>query len=388
MLYKLLTETDRGRFEPVVISLVDRGSLRARIEGLGIAVHTVKMKSGIPSPIGFWRLARMVKTLKPDLILGWMYHSCLAAQLASFFLPARTRVVWNIHYSCDSLSAEKKLTAAVIRACALLSKRAAQIIFVSRASQLQHQPLGFCVERSCVIPNGINVSDFVASSEARSSLRSELGVAPDALLIGMMGRYHPMKDHANFLQAAALLSRNYPQAKFVLTGQGMNDQNAELLGLMRTRGLMQSTHLLGERDDIPRIAAALDIFSLSSYSESCPNVIGEAMACEVSCAVTDVGDASLIVGDTGRVVPSRDSLALANAWASLIELGPKGRMALGSAARRRVIERFRLELVVARYEALYNNISADDWSSNRALTTPEVAGISSLSARFDNTGAQ
>lgn len=388
MLYKLLTETDRDRFEPVVISLVDRGALRARIEGLGIAVHTVKMKSGVPSPIGFWRLARMVKTLKPDLVLGWMYHSCLAAQLASFFLPAQTKVVWNIHYSCDSLSSEKKLTAAVIRACALLSKRVAQIIYVSRASQLQHQSLGFSVERSCVIPNGINVSDFVASSEARSSLRSQLGLVSDALLIGMMGRYHPMKDHANFLQAAALLSRNYPQAKFVLTGQGMSEQNTELLGMIRARGLMQSTHLLGERDDIPRIAAALDIFSLSSYSESCPNVIGEAMACEVACAVTDAGDASLIVGDTGRVVPSRDPLALANAWASLIELGPKGRMVLGSAARARVIERFRLELVVARYEALYNTITADDWTSNRALTTPDLAGISSLSARFDNTGAQ
>ena len=216
----------------------------------------------------------------------------------------------------DSLASEKKLTAAVIKACALLSKRASQIIFVSRASQLQHQPLGYWIERSCVIPNGINVSDFVASTESRSSLRSELGLAADTLLIGTMGRYHPMKDHANFLQAAALLSKDYPQANFVIIGHSINDQNAELLGIIRDRGLMHQTHLLGERDDIPRIAAALDIFSLSSYSESCPNVIGEAMACEVSCAVTDVGDASLIVGDTGRVVPSRDPRALADAWAS------------------------------------------------------------------------
>ncbi len=388
MLHKLLTETDRRRFEPVVISLVDSGSLRTRIESLGIAVHTVKMKPGVPSPMGFWRLVRLLRRLKPDLVSGWMYHSCLAAQLASFFLPSRTRVVWNIHYSCDSLSAEKKLTAAVIKACAWLSKRASQIIFVSRASQLQHKPLGYNVDRSCVIPNGINVSDFVASTEARSSLRAELGIADDALLIGTMGRYHPIKDHANFLQAAALLSENYPEANFVLIGQGIDDQNANLLEMIRERGLLQRTYLLGQRDDIPRLAAALDIFSLSSYSESCPNVIGEAMACGVACAVTDVGDAASIVGETGRVVPSRNPRAMAEAWTSLIEVGPKGRLALGRAARSRVIERYRLELVVERYEALYTTILAEARSDHFARATPEFADVSNLSATFDNSGAQ
>ena len=126
MLYKLLAESDRERFEPVVISLIDRGALRERIEGLGIAVHTTRMKPGFPSPLGLWRLVRLMRRLKPDLVLGWMYHSCLAAQLANFFVPQRVPVLWSIHYSMSSLASEKKLTAAVIRGCALLSKLAAQ----------------------------------------------------------------------------------------------------------------------------------------------------------------------------------------------------------------------------------------------------------------------
>ena len=60
MLYKLLAESDRNRFEPVVISLIDRGALRQRIEGLGIAVHTTRMKPGLPSPLGLWRLVRLM----------------------------------------------------------------------------------------------------------------------------------------------------------------------------------------------------------------------------------------------------------------------------------------------------------------------------------------
>ena len=145
-------------------------------------------------------------------------------------------------------------------------------------------------------------------------MRAELGLPEHAVLIGMMGRYHPMKDYANFLQAAALISNQYPDANFALIGQGIDDQNVELRRSIRELGLQRRTRLLGERHDIPRIAAALDVFSLSSYSESFPNVIGEAMACEVSCAVTHVGDAAWIVGDAGRVVPPRNPRALADAW--------------------------------------------------------------------------
>lgn len=382
MLYKLLAETDRERFEPVVISLIDRGALRERIEGLGIAVHTLGMKPGLPSPLGLWRLIRLMRRVKPDLVLGWMYHSCLAAQLANFFLPQRAPVLWGIHYSISSLASEKKLTAAVIRVCALLSKLPAHIIFVSRASQAQHKSLGYRLDNSCVIPNGINVAEFIPSGESRSSVRSELGLAKDALLIGLMGRYHPMKDHATFLQAAALISKKHPETHFLLIGRGVDQENPMLRRQIQRMGLERQTHLLGERNDMPRLAAALDVFSLSSaYGESFPNVIGEAMACEVSCVVTDVGDAVWIVGDAGRVIPPRDPRALADAWKEMIDIGPAGRMALGRAARSRVIERFTLESVVARYEVLYETVLAREAREEFALTTPAPAGITKLSAR-------
>ncbi|MFN2509832.1 MAG: glycosyltransferase family 4 protein [Pyrinomonadaceae bacterium] len=388
MLYKLLAQSDRARFEPVVISLIDRGALRERIEGLGMAVHTTGMTPGWPSLIGMWRLVRLLRCLKPDLVLGWMYHSCLAAQLASFFLPQRLPVLWSIHYSVSSLAFEKKLTAAVIRVCALLSKLAAHVIFVSRASQAQHKSLGYHLDNSCVIPNGIRVTEFVPSSESRSSVRAELGLAQDAVLIGLMGRYHPMKDHDNFLQAAALISERYPKTHFVLIGRGVDLENPILGRSIQELGLTRQTHLLGERNDMPRLAAALDVFSLSSACESFPNVIGEAMACEVSSVVTDVGDAAWILGEAGRVVPRRNPRALADAWKEMIDIGPEGRMALGRAARSRVIEHFTLESVVARYEALYETVLAKEAPEDFGLTTPALASITKLSATFDETSVR
>jgi glycosyltransferase involved in cell wall biosynthesis len=373
-LYKQLEKTDRRRFEPVVVSLVDRGALRERIEALGIAVHTTHMRSGWPSPLGLWRLIKLIRSLRPDLILGWMYHSCLAAELARICSGRRIPVLWSVHYSFSSLASEKRLTAAVVKLCGLLSRLPEKIVFVSSAGQTQHQLLGYCAEKSCVIPNGIDVNEFVPSNEARLSVRAELGLAEDAFLIGVIGRYHPTKDHANFLAAAGVISKTDPDTHFVLIGREIDERNVELSEAIRRLGIEGRTHLLGERQDTPRLAAALDVFSLSSYDESCPNVIGEAMACGVPCVVTDVGDTVWIVGDTGSVIPRRDSQALALAWKDMIRLGAAGRKALGSRARERVVGHFPIEAAVARYEALYDSVLSSGTREAAGFGIPQRLG--------------
>jgi glycosyltransferase involved in cell wall biosynthesis len=388
MLYKLLSERRSQRFDPVVVSLIDQGALRQRIEALGIKVYTAGMSPGLPSALGLWRLVRLMRQLEPDLALGWMYHSCLAAQLASLLLRRRVPILWGIHYSVSSFAHEKRLTTAVIKLCARFSKLAAQTIFVSRRSKAQHKPLGFDLNKSCVIPNGINVTEFVPSPQSRSSVRAELGLSADALIFGMMGRYHPLKDHTNFFQAAALISRTHPEAHFLLIGRGVDHENQILRNQIEELGLARQTHLLGERNDIPRLAAAADVFSLSSACESFPNVIGEAMACEVPSVVTDVGDGAWIVGDTGRVVPPGNPRALADAWKEMIDLGPEGRMALGRAARARVIELFTLESVVARYEDVYETVLAAAEPEGFKAPAPGLVGLTKMGTTLHDSGAR
>lgn len=359
MLYKLLSGINRERYDPAVISLIDRGKLRDDIEALGIPVYTASMKPGRPTPASIWRLVRLTRQLKPDLIQGWMYHSCLAGQLANLFAARTTPVLWGIHCSDMCSTTEKKMTLAMVRLCAPLSKLPARIVFVSQSSRSQHMNFGYSVKKSCVLPNGIDTQLFAPSAAARLSVRSELGLPENSFLIGLVGRYHPMKDHNSFLQAAALLLKDHPDIHFLLIGRGVNSENEILYRAIRELGLLKQIHLLGERADTPRLSAALDIFTLSSsYGESFPNVIGEAMACAVPCVVTNVGDASWIVGDTGRVVARKDPAALAAGWRELIALGEAGRQTLGQAARLRVMEHFPLEAVVAQYEALYENALA------------------------------
>lgn len=358
MLYKLLSHGDSRGFRPAVISLGKRSTLDARIEALGVPVYNIGMRpSKLPTPGQLRRLVSAVRQVNPDVIQGWMYHGCLAAEFARTFAARGAPVIWGLHSCNNDLTLEKRLTAAIIRLCGRLSARPAKIIYVSEASRQQHEAMGYHAQNAHVIPNGFDTTHFAPSTEARAEVRAELGVEEDHLLIGLVGRFHPMKDHINFLRAASLLSADYHAARFLLVGREVDADNPVLRRLLVRLGLEGRTHLLGERNDISRLIAASDICSLSSsYGESFPLVVGEAMACGVPCVVTDVGDAAKLVGPTGLVVPPRDSEALAEAWRELIRLGSAGRAQLGEAARARVRENFHVASVTAQYEALFRSV--------------------------------
>lgn len=358
MLYNLLLKTNRLRFEPIVISLMDLGIYGELIDSLDIPIYTLGMKAGtLPTPAIIWRLIHTIHQLKPDLIQGWMYHGNLAAQLASIFSWRHIPVVLSIHHSINPLAADETIIdKSFILFCSLTANFTEKVVFVAQNSKIQHKALGYCCNNSSVIPNGFDTSLFKPSNEARLSIREELGLSPESFIIGLLARYDQMKDHANFLRAAALLVKDFPEIHFILAGNQVEPENQSLYQLIQDLGIVDRIHLLGERRDIPRLSAALDILTSSSaYGEAFPLVVGEAMSCSVPCVVTDVGDSAWIIGNTGTVVPPRNSGALANAWKDLIELGSEEREALGRAARARIIEHFSLDSVVAQYENLYES---------------------------------
>jgi glycosyltransferase involved in cell wall biosynthesis len=357
MLYKLLSGLDREAFEPRVVSLTDIGPVGEKIKLLGVPVRALGMRRGVPDPRGVWRLVQQLKAERPHLVQTWMYHADLLGGLAAR-LGSGIPVVWNIRHSNLDPVGNKRTTIWTAKVCARLSHcLPARIVCCSEASRRVHTALGYAGDKMMVIPNGFDLAAFKPDAKARTAVREELGISQEALLIGLVGRFDPQKDHRNFVEAAARLRTDCPQVHFLLCGDGVNWNNAELTGWIGEAGLRQQFHLLGRREDMPRLTAALDISSTSSsYGEGFPNVIGEAMACGVACAITDVGDSAFIVGETGLVVPPRDPEALAHAWKKLIEMGPEGRQKLGETARKRILENFSLPDIVARYEALYKEV--------------------------------
>ena len=358
MLYNLLSKINRDLFEPTVISMMDRGIYGELIEQLDIPVHCVGMTAGKFNPSAAFNIVKSIEQIKPDIIQGWMYHANLAVQFFKFLATKKIPILWSIHHSLHDLPSEKPLTQAIIRFGSWSSKFVSKVVFVSEKSQAQHHNIGYSKANSCVIPNGFNLAEFYSSAEVRAKFRQELGVSETTFLIGSIARYHPMKDHANFLRAASILLAEYPETKFVMLGSNVDWENQTLTELIDKLGIANSVYLLGRRGDIPQITPALDLVTSSSaYGEAFPLIIGESMSCQVPCVVTDIGDSAWIVGDTGKVIPPKNPTALAKAWQEMISMDRSHREGLGELARNRIVNNFSLTSVVSRYEQLYQSLA-------------------------------
>lgn len=352
MLYKLLAGMNRDQFENAVISLTTIGPVGEKIQGLGIPVRALQMRPSLASLGTIGRLRRWLRQDAPDLLQTWMYHADLVGSLAAGRIP----VIWNVRASALSPQDSKHHTRIVQRIAGRFSRHLAQrIIFNSHLAQRLHSQLGYDVGRSVVIPNGFDLDQFQPNPAARQAIRQTLGISDTQPVIGYVARFHPHKDHHNFIQAATQIHQHLPDVQFVLCGKDITPHNPTLMGWIREGGIESVTHLLGIRTDIPDLTASFDMGVVASLSEAFPNVIGEAMACEVPCVVTDVGDSARIVGELGRVVPPQSPTALAEACLEWLQHPPSAEFK--HRLRQHILEHYSLSAIIQQYEALYRAVA-------------------------------
>jgi glycosyltransferase involved in cell wall biosynthesis len=353
MLTKLLHAT-AAQADATVVSLTGDGPIGERIRALGVETAFLGMRRGLPDPRGILALAREMRRFGPDVVQTWMYHADLIGGLASL-LVGRPPVIWGIRNADLDQETARWTTRQTLRVCAQFSGALpARIVSCSERARDFHVARGYCADKMVVIPNGFDLDAFRPDPGARESVRRELSIPPEAPVVGMVARYHPMKDFGNFARAAALTSRDVPGLRLLLCGDGVTANNAELTGCLRDAGVLERTHLLGRRDDVRRILAALDLFTLSSATEGFPNVLGEAMSCGIPCVATDAGDSRWILGEIGRIVPVRSPDALASAWREALRLENATRARTGEQGRQRISALFSIAAVAARFCELYD----------------------------------
>jgi glycosyltransferase involved in cell wall biosynthesis len=358
MLLELIRQSASSAFDPMVVNLSYVGGLIPEFEKIGIPVVTLGMGRGIPDPRVIFRLRSLLRREKAAVVQTWMYHANLIGGVAAR-MAGSIPVAWGIHHTDLSPDYIKRPTLMVAKACVPLSRRIpSSIVCVAETSRRVHADLGYDTSKIVVIPNGFDTDRFRPDPEARTQLRVELGLPAETKLVGILARFHPQKDHKNFVDAAAIVAEHHADAHFVLCGWDVDEKNAQLVDWIAASGFQNRFHLLGRRADTPRIAAAMDVIALSSQSgEAFPLVIGEAMSCGVPCAVTDVGDSRLIVGDLGRVAPPKNPLALASAIEELLVLTPEERTRVAQACRRKIADNFSLQEIARRYDSLWREIA-------------------------------
>ncbi len=313
------------KFQHTILSLTAGGKHAAALQEAGYTVHSLDMPAGRPTLSALWRLLKVVRQTRADVLMGWMYHGCFVAVMAQFMRFKRVPMIWNVRQSLYDLSHEKRGSALVIRMLAKLSWLTQRITYNSQLSARQHEALGFLASKSQFIPNGIDLTTWQHRT-------------PVPCLIGRFGRNAAMKDYPTFIEAAKLITQKHPQAKFIIVGTGVE-----------TLEVPDNIQLLGERHDLPALTASLNIaVSSSAFGEGFPNVIAEAMACAVPVVATDIGDTRAVMGDTGHLVPPSDPAAIAAACINIIEQ----KITTDPAARQRIEQYFSLTSVLVRFNEL------------------------------------
>jgi len=354
VLLRLLSKIDKKEYDPLVISLIEKGEIGRKIEKLGIDVYCLRIHSFINLFPGLIRLVNKINIFNPQIIHTFMIHPAFFVGIIVKLLNKPT-IIWNIFSTDLSLQSNKYKTRLIIKMCASLSKIIPNRIIVdSYASYSAHKKARYSWEKMQIINNGVDTNIFFPNELKRNKYRQQY-FKEDELVIGLIARYHPVKGHDIFIKAVNLLRRKVNNVKFLLNGSNIKISNSKLMKIINKEGIQDIIHLSDSKLEITNILLACDILVSSSKFESFPNIICEAMACSIPCVVTNVGDCAEIVGDTGVIVSANDPNELASAIMGLINMPLKGRKKLGENARLRIKNNFSLSLMVEKYNNLYSS---------------------------------
>lgn len=350
MLYKLLENIDRNKYEIKVISMMDKGVTGLKIENLGIKIYTMNMKRGVPS---FKAIKKAIKLCNNvDIIQSWMYHADLFSFIVSKICKPK-KLIWGIRRSNLEWNKNKKSTILISRINSILSKYVDVIVSCSIIATEIHKKIGFDSKKLITIPNGFAIDKFCYIESAREKLCKEFNIDDKKNIFTLVGRWEILKDHENCLKALRILSEKRDDFVLILCGTNITEENEKLLNMIEENKLKNKVLLLGRRDDIPEIMSATDIYISSSSGEGFPNVIGEAMACETICVVTDVGDSAYIVGNTGVVVPRKSPLKLSMGIEEILNYSKEQKKNKRKLARQRIVDNFEISTIVKKYNKLY-----------------------------------
>lgn len=347
MLYKLLKYSDKDKYKHVVISLMDEGVYGEKIKALGVEVYSLKLSKQNM----LFSIIKARKVCKNSHIVNtWLYH----ADLFGFVIAKiclRKKLIWNIRHSNLDKDANKPTTLKIIKLNSILSKYVDSITYNSHKALETHSEVGYSNKKPIVIPNGFELDQFKYNLKDRIRIRKELGVKEDEKIIITVGRWDIQKDYYTLLKALNELKNQVVGFKMLMVGTNLDVKNAELVNLIDQYKLQDKIKLLGRRYDIPGLLSASDIYVSSSLGESFSNSIGEAMACELPCVVTDVGDSKLMVGETGKVVDAKDYINLADKLRIYVKTENLGR---NRDARDRVVGNYGIERISGKFEGNYN----------------------------------
>jgi len=353
MLLRLARGLSSSGIRSHIVSLADEGVLGDDFRSNGIGVSALRLVNPLKLLPGVLAFRAVVRSFKPDIIQGWMYHANVFSSAVRAVSSTKAPLIWNIRRGLDDFSERRLVTRAWIRASAAASSQATTIIYCSRRSQEQHEKLGFARHASAVIGNGFDVQRFQPSATKRMAFREALGLPRDAVVVGNVGRFDVAKGHRYLLEAFCRLASRYSQLHLVCVGRGVSWSESGLGDLASARQYMDRIHFVPEQRDVAYVFSAFDLYCSASIAEGFPNVVAEALSSSLPVVATDTGATRELVASSGIVVSPRSALALEEGIEQLLRETSHELLMRGEAGRQKMERYHSLAGVVAQYQELY-----------------------------------
>jgi glycosyltransferase involved in cell wall biosynthesis len=360
----MLTSLGMGGAERQVVVLAERMAKRGHSVALIVLmpraaeewpttldVHYLDMRKTPRSLFdGLMGARRFLRAFHPDLVHSHTFHANLAARMLRLAgaAPATLSTIHNVYEGGRLRMLAYRVTDSLAVRTTAVSEAAAR-----RYVQLKAVPQHKCT----LLTNGIDLAEFTPDPERCQRMRAELGVSTAFLWLAA-GRIVPAKDLPNMLRAFAQVRAANQSAQLWIAGDAMAAEFDRATALSAELGLYPAVRWLGLRRDIPALLDAADGFVLSSAWEGMPLALGEAMTMAKPVVATDVGGVRELVGTAGRIVPAKDSAALAEAMLAIMRQSTEERAALGRAAHERIAQHFSMETRIDEWEQLYRSVLA------------------------------
>lgn len=352
---ELMNHIDRQKFDLHIVSLSPYIPLGEFINHADTNLHIIEKKYKFDLSVA-WRLAKLLRHLKADIVHGYLFDAEIAARLAG--LLARTRAIGNCERNADYKlkkiqSATYWLTKGLLDFC--IGNSQAGCEFNQRA-------LGNPKDMYYTIHNGVDTNRFQPRDSAQT--RRDLGVDDDTFLIGMFGSFKEQKNHPMLFKAMPLILKAHPNTKLLLVGDqlaggmhGSDEYKVNTLAMAKNLGLEPHCIFVGNRGDVEVLYPACDLTVLPSLFEGTPNVALESMASGVPIVATGVADNAVIIkdGSTGYIVTLHDHQQLADKVNLLLQDSPL-RLTMGKQARQHMLDEYSCQRLAEKTASVYTDV--------------------------------